>query len=101
MSDKKILTFDDIVFDRDITRRPKRPGEPEVLSARIGFNNREWMKVWTRLDLTPGMDWTKWKHLSSQNRIFRVITSREDLLTGLFSPESITEVMVKLQMRVL
>jgi hypothetical protein len=98
MSDKRILTFDDIVFDREITRRP---GDPEVLSARIEFNNRECMKVWTRLDLIPGMDWTKWEHLSSQNRIFRVITSREDLLTGLFSPESITEVMVKLQMRVL
>jgi hypothetical protein len=98
MSDRKILTFDDIVFKRDCL---DRPGEPELVSARIEFNNREWMKVWTRLDLTPGMDWTKWEHLSSQNRIFRVITSREDLLTGLFSPESITEVMVKLQMRVL
>ena len=97
MSDRKILTFDDIVFERDCL---DRPGEPELVSAQIRFNNGEWIDVWTRLDLTTGTNWPKLSHLSSNNRIFSMITSNGNF-SGLSSPEEVTERMLKLQMRVL
>jgi hypothetical protein len=90
MSDKKILTFEDLVFKTHSTI-----GVPEV-SASIKFKNGGWILV-VPLESSISRSTSSFVHWYD----FEVMSSlAEDVLLYL-TPEEVTEHMIGIQMRVL
>jgi hypothetical protein len=86
MSDKRILTFEDLVFKKHSTI-----GVPEV-SASIKFKNGGWILV---VDMgSEVIDLTEY--------LFEVMSSETDVdVLSYLTPEEVTEHMIGIQMRVL
>jgi hypothetical protein len=90
MSDKRILTFEDLVFQKHSTI-----GVPEV-SASVKFKNGGWILV-VPLESSISRSTSSFVHWYD----FEVMSSlAEDVLLYL-TPEEVTEHMVSIQMRVL
>jgi len=86
MSDKKILTFEDLVFQKNPTI-----GVPEV-SASVKFKNGGWILV---VDMgSEVIDLTEY--------LFEVMSSETDVdVLSYLTPYEVTEHMIGIQMRVL
>ena len=90
MSDKRILTFEDLVFQKHSTI-----GVPEV-SASVKFKNGGWILV-VPLESSISRSTSSFVHWYD----FEVMSSlAEDVLLYL-TPEEVTEHMISIQMRVL
>jgi hypothetical protein len=86
MSDKKILTFEDLVFKKHSTI-----GVPEV-SASIKFKNGGWILV---VDMGSEV-------IDLSEYLFEVMSSETDVdVLSYLTAEEVTEHMISIQMRVL
>ena len=98
MSDKKILTFEDLVFQKHSTI-----GIPEV-SASMKFKNGGWILVFPlEIPLESGViarhnTGYEWYELGRNFEVMRSLA--EDVLLYL-TPDEVTEHMIGIQMRVL
>ena len=86
MSDKRILTFEDLVFQKHSTI-----GIPEV-SASMKFKNGGWILV---VDMGSEV-------IDLSEYLFEVMSSETDVdVISYLTPDEVTEHMISIQMRVL
>ena len=90
MSDKRILTFEDLVFQKHSTI-----GVPEV-SASIKFKNGGWILV-VPLESSISRSTSSFVHWYD----FEVMSSLAEDVLSFLTPEEVTEHMIGIQMRVL